>query len=93
LLEGVNVIGRAVGAAIPIDAPGVSRHHARIVVTHGEAAVEDLGSKNGTHVDGSRITTPWHLSDGNEIRLGTVVLTFRVGSQMSPPETVPTNSA
>lgn len=89
LLEGVNVIGRASDAAIPIDSPGISRHHARIVVTHGEATVEDLGSKNGTHVNGSRITTPCQLSDGNEIRLGTVVLTFRIGSQMSPTETVP----
>jgi pSer/pThr/pTyr-binding forkhead associated (FHA) protein len=89
LLEGVNVIGRASDAAIPIDSPGISRHHARIVVTNGEPTLEDLGSKNGTHLNGSRITTRRQLSDGNEIRLGTVVLTFRIGSQMSPTETVP----
>lgn len=87
LLEGVNVIGRATDAAIPIDSPGISRHHARIIVTDGEATVEDLGSKNGIHLNGSRITTRCHLSDGNEIRLGTVVLTFRIGSQMSPTAT------
>jgi len=90
LLEGVNVIGRASDAAIPIDSPGISRHHSRIVVTHGEATLEDLGSKNGTHLNGRRITTPCRLSDGNEIRLGAVVLTFRVASQVSPTETVPT---
>ncbi len=89
LLEGVNVIGRDTDAAIPIDSPGISRHHAKIVVTYGEATVEDLDSKNGTHVNGSRITTPCRLSDGNEIRLGTVVLTFQTGSRMSPTETVP----
>lgn len=90
LLEGANVIGRASDTAIPIDSPGLSRHHARIVVANGEATVEDLGSKNGTHLNGRRITTPCQLSDGDEIRLGTVVLTFRIGSPMSPTETVPT---
>jgi DNA-binding winged helix-turn-helix (wHTH) protein len=93
LLEGLNVIGRASDAAIPIDSPGISRHHARIVVTHGEATVEDLRSKNGTHVNGSRITTPCRLADGNEIRLGAVVLTFSIGSPMSLTETVPTEGA
>lgn len=88
LLDGVNVIGRAADAAIPIDSPGISRHHARIVVTHGVATVEDLGSKNGTHVNGRKISTPCRLADGNEIRLGTVVLTFRIASPMSATETV-----
>ena len=93
LLEGVNVIGRASDAAIPIDSPGISRHHARIVVTHGEATLEDLGSKNGTHLNGSRITKPCRLSDGNQIRLGAVALTFRIASQMNPTETLPTEGA
>jgi DNA-binding winged helix-turn-helix (wHTH) protein len=93
LLEGVNMIGRASDAAIPIDSPGISRHHARIVVTHGEATLEDLGSKNGTYLNGSRITAPRRLSDGNEIRLGAVVMTFRIAAQMSPTETVPTEGA
>jgi len=90
LLDGVNVIGRASDVAIPIDSPGISRHHARIVVTHGEATVEDLGSKNRTRVDGTRITTPCRLSDGSEIRIGVVVLIFRIGSHLSPTETVRT---
>jgi len=93
LLEGVNVIGRAADAAIPIESPGISRYHARIVVTHGEATLEDLGSKNGTHLNGSRVTMPRRLSDGNQIRLGAVVMTFRIASQMSPTETVPTERA
>lgn len=93
LLEGVNVIGRAADAALPIESPGISRYHARIVVTHDEATLEDLGSKNGTLLNGHRITTPCRLSDGNEIRLGAVVLTFRIASQLSPTETVPTQGA
>lgn len=89
LLEGMNVIGRAADAAIPIESPGISRYHARIVVTHGEAVLEDLGSKNGTLLDGGRLTAPRRLSDGNEIRLGAVVMTFRIASQASATETVP----
>jgi DNA-binding winged helix-turn-helix (wHTH) protein len=88
LVEGVNVLGRAADAAIPIDSPGISRQHARIVVTAGDAMLEDLGSKNGTHVNGRRITTPVRLADGNEIRLGAVVMTFRIASPMNPTETV-----
>jgi DNA-binding winged helix-turn-helix (wHTH) protein len=88
LLEGVNVIGRASDAAIPIGSPGISRNHARIVVTHGEATLEDLGSKNGTHVNGTRIAAPLRLSDGDQIRLGTVMLVFRIAIQPGPTETV-----
>jgi pSer/pThr/pTyr-binding forkhead associated (FHA) protein len=89
LLEGANVIGRAADAAIPIDSPGMSRYHARIVVAHGEATLEDLGSKNGTHVNGRRITAPCRLADGQRIRLGAVEMTFRIASHTSPTETVP----
>ena len=89
LLEGVNVIGRAVDAAIHIDSPGISRHHARIIVRHGEAILEDLGSKNGTHLNGTTVTAPCRLSDGNEIGLGGVVLRFRIGPHAGPTETLP----
>ena len=52
LAEGENIIGRGVDASVWIDAPGISRHHARIVVREGTATLEDLGSKNGTYVAG-----------------------------------------
>jgi len=48
LLDGENIVGR--DASIWIDAPGVSRHHARIVLTGSDATIEDLKSKNGTYV-------------------------------------------
>lgn len=88
MLDGSNVIGRAADAAIPIDSPGISRHHARIVVTGRGATLEDLGSKNGTELNGSRITAPCGLADGDRIRLGAVVLTFRIASPVSPTETM-----
>jgi DNA-binding winged helix-turn-helix (wHTH) protein len=93
LMAGVNLIGRGADAAIPVDSPGISRHHARIVVTPGEATLEDLGSKNGTHLNGQRITTPCRLADGHEIRLGAVVMTFRIAPPTGPTETVPADSA
>ena len=87
LLEGVNVIGRAPDATVHCDATGVSRHHARIVLSNGEATLEDLGSKNGTYVQGNRVTTA-RLADGDEIRLGTASLTFRFEPPVAATETL-----
>jgi DNA-binding winged helix-turn-helix (wHTH) protein len=88
LLNGANVIGRAADAAIRIDAPGISRYHARIRVEDGRATLEDLASKNGTHLNGRRLSTAEPLHDGAKIRLGGIALTFRVGSPGSPTETL-----
>jgi DNA-binding winged helix-turn-helix (wHTH) protein len=89
LLDGANIIGRAPDAAIHCDAAGVSRHHARIVVSKDGAMLEDLGSKNGTYLRNERITSA-RLSDGDEIRLGTACLTFRLARAQGPTETVAT---
>jgi DNA-binding winged helix-turn-helix (wHTH) protein len=89
LMNGANLVGRDPEAAIPIDARGVSRHHARILVTGGDATIEDLGSKNGTYVNGRRITAPARLSEGDEIGLGAATVTFRTASLASPTDTVP----
>jgi len=88
LLEGANIVGRAPDATISIDGRGVSRHHARIHVSHADATIEDLGSKNGTLVNGNRVTTPVALANGDEIRLGAVTLTFRVAPPPSRTETL-----
>ena len=89
LSEGENIVGRGVDASVWIDAPGVSRHHARIVVRKGTATLEDLGSKNGTYVAGHRVTTPHRLADGDQVRLGSVVMTFRIPQAPGPTETAP----
>lgn len=78
LTEGRTVLGRAPDAGAWIDAPGISRHHARITMQGSHATLEDLGSKNGTYLRGERITEPVALSDGDQIRLGSVVITFRI---------------
>jgi DNA-binding winged helix-turn-helix (wHTH) protein len=87
LVQGANVIGRAPDATIQIDSPSVSRYHARIVVSDDAATLEDLASRNGTYLNGMRVTGAAVLTDGNEIRLGSVVLKLRTSTPLSP--TVP----
>ena len=89
LTEGDNIVGRGADASVWIDAPGVSRHHARIVVRQGEATLEDLGSKNGTYIGVDRVTIPRLLTDGDQVRLGSVVITFRIPQLPGPTETAP----
>jgi DNA-binding winged helix-turn-helix (wHTH) protein len=88
LRQGDAVIGRAADAAIRIDSGGVSRHHARIVVHGDEARVTDLASKNGTFVQGARVTGECLLEDGDEIRVGPVVLTFKIAPATQATETI-----
>ena len=87
LMDGANIIGRAPDATIQCEAAGVSRHHARILVSDGEATLEDLGSKNGTYLQHKRIATA-RLSDGDAIQLGKATLIFRVGPPAESTETV-----
>jgi DNA-binding winged helix-turn-helix (wHTH) protein len=78
LVEGENIIGREPEAAVWLDFFTVSRRHARIVISGDHAIVEDLGSKNGTQVRGERISGAAEIEDGDEIRIGSVVLNFRM---------------
>ncbi len=75
--EGENLLGRDPCATIAIEDATVSRQHARIVIHAGRAALEDLGSKNGTWLGGMRIASSESLADGDEIRVGPAAMTFR----------------
>jgi DNA-binding winged helix-turn-helix (wHTH) protein len=86
--EGTHVLGRAPDASVWIDAPGISRHHARLVLEGEQAMLEDLGSKNGTYVGEERVTAPRRLDDGDQIRLGPVVITFRIPPAVGATDTV-----
>lgn len=89
LLEGENILGRDEGARAHIDSAKASRRHARIVVAGGQAAIEDLGSKNGTFLRGRRLAGKEALQDGDEIVIGPVLMTFRAG----PPRSTETDTA
>jgi DNA-binding winged helix-turn-helix (wHTH) protein len=75
---GENLVGRDPRAAVWLDSPGISRHHARITVDVSRVVLEDLGSKNGTHVRGQLVTGPTVVTDGDEIRFGSTGVTFRL---------------
>jgi DNA-binding winged helix-turn-helix (wHTH) protein len=89
LAEGENIVGREPGCAVWLDAPGVSRRHARIDVARGGdvVRVEDLGSMNGTFIDGAPVHGIVEVSDGNVIRVGGVDLTVRIWSRGKASET------
>ncbi len=70
-------VGREPSADLWFGHPSISREHARIVVEGDTAAVEDLGSKNGTFVGSRRVEGRLALADGDEIRVGEVRLLYR----------------
>ena len=76
------VVGRGETAYIVVDHKSVSREHAKLVVKEG-ATIEDLGSSNGTRVDGHLVPrgTAAYVRAGSVIELGDVLLLLR------PPET------
>ena len=78
LAEGSNLVGRDRDCAVRIDSATLSRRHARIVVTTGGATLEDLGSKNGTLVNGQPVTRSVVLEHNDEIQLGSVTVTYQV---------------
>lgn len=72
------LVGRARDAAITADDPRISRHHARIRRTGDAIAIEDLGSRNGTRINGARITGVHALAHGDEIAIGPIVAIVHV---------------
>jgi len=77
LSEGENILGRDPDTVVWIDLNSVSRRHARIVVRGETATIEDLGSRNGTYVQGERVETPRALASGDTIKIGAAKLVFR----------------
>jgi DNA-binding winged helix-turn-helix (wHTH) protein len=88
LAPGEHIIGRAPDAAVFVDDVGASRHHARIVVNDDGATLEDLGSKNGTMLDGRTIGGRCALTDGASIVVGSTALRFRISRDAQSTATV-----
>lgn len=68
------MIGRAPDCAIVLDDDYASGRHARVVNGDSGLYIEDLGSTNGTFVNGQRITTPTSVGLTDEIRIGRIIL-------------------
>jgi len=88
LQPGDNILGRTGEGVIALDAPSVSRQHARLTIANGKAVIEDLGSKNGTWVGPVEVTSPTPLKNGDAIRLGSLVVTIHVAGHAMTTETV-----
>ena len=89
LREGASVVGRDPEGAVFLDAPSVSRRHARIVRQGPRVTLEDLQSKNGTLLNGEPVRDVRDLRDGDEIRLGALQMLFRCRGVSQPTATLP----
>jgi sigma-B regulation protein RsbU (phosphoserine phosphatase) len=76
LAEGTHLIGRADDAAMKLVQPSVSRRHAEIIVEGTQATVRDLGSHNGTMLNGAKVGDPMPIKAGDVIEVANI--TFRV---------------
>ncbi|MBO0832491.1 MAG: FHA domain-containing protein [Actinobacteria bacterium] len=70
------ILGRGTDCDLRLVDPGVSRHHAEIRVEDGDVVLVDLGSTNGTFVNGQPVRRVG-LSDGTRVTLGRTTLVFR----------------
>lgn len=75
------LVGRIPGNDLVLRAGNVSRQHARFVYRDGRLIVSDLGSANGTYVNGRRIRHATILRDGDEVWIGDFYLRVEIGPQ------------
>ncbi|MCC6830628.1 MAG: FHA domain-containing protein [Thermoleophilia bacterium] len=71
------VMGRDADCELTLDDTQASRRHARVARGETGLTIEDLGSTNGTMLNGARVAGPQPLSAGDEIRIGRSALTLR----------------
>jgi len=76
LAAGTTLVGRASSCDLVINDTSVSRRHAQVAVTDGTCVVTDLGSRNGTYINGDQIESG-ELRDGDRLVVGEVQLRLR----------------
>lgn len=79
LTDGTYVLGRSRSVDLPVNDPNASRRHARLIVGPSGNYVEDLGSKNGTLVNGTPLLARVPLVVGDRLTIGTREYTLRAG--------------
>jgi DNA-binding winged helix-turn-helix (wHTH) protein len=86
---GQHVLGREGDDVIAIQSPTVSRRHVRLTIEgDGRAVIEDLASKNGTFVNDRALAAATPLVDGDVVRIGSLVFTFRVARPGTSTQTI-----
>jgi len=83
LREGITSFGRLPSNDVILLGDLVSRHHTRIIFFDGKASLQDLGSHNGSWVNGEKVSTR-PLKDGDAIRIGNFRITFHEGAPNDP---------
>lgn len=78
LASDVTTVGRAADNDLVIDRPGISKHHATVVWDGERFVIEDVGSKNGTIVNGQRVSGRTAAQGGAEILLPGALLRLHV---------------
>ncbi|HKC25087.1 MAG TPA: FHA domain-containing protein, partial [Thermoanaerobaculia bacterium] len=86
LLDGEVTLGRSRTATVRVDHESVSRTHAMLTFSKGDAVVKDLNSSNGTYVGGRRVLNETRLADGDRIQLGAAVVGFKIVSPGVPAD-------
>ena len=77
------IVGRGKDADLVLADDLVSRRHARVTPSGSGAVVEDLGSRNGTFVNGQGIHGPTRLEPGDQLQLGVTLVELRSASQIA----------
>ncbi|HSD88656.1 MAG TPA: sigma 54-interacting transcriptional regulator [Kofleriaceae bacterium] len=94
LPDGVDVtFGRSASATVTVEHDSVSRIHARIRRNSDQIEVEDLGSRNGTWVNGERILALQRVSAGDEIAIGPLIAVVGVTSALRRVSPIATAAA
>jgi pSer/pThr/pTyr-binding forkhead associated (FHA) protein len=83
VLGGPVTVGRGRDADLVLADELVSRHHARVTPSGSAAVVEDLGSRNGTFVNGEGLHGPARLTPGDQLQLGVTLVELRSATQIA----------
>lgn len=86
-------VGRRNGTSLTIDNPSVSGSHAELLLDDGNLIVRDLGSTNGTFVNGMRITSPVKVKHGDLVQFAQIVFRAGIQTDMRDSRTVQDDAA
>lgn len=84
-----TLLGRHPNCHVVLDNGAVSRHHAQILESHGSYFLEDLRSRNGTYLNDEQLEVRAELTDGDEIRVCDIVMSFEMHGSSSTPAAAP----